>query len=320
MLFKLSDPPWTSLRELHFYRWVIYSFSTKFMSVSPLKFIVRRSIISLCNKTTQKVITFCFLYRPVLVSSTHLSAADTQTSRVIQPMRWGLIPPWHKAGRSAFKQMHNNCRGETISEKNTFSVPFNKGKRCVVIAEGYDEVIIIENKIDIRMLFLIYATWKQLCSLHRLLLREEIARLNIRATSLCSMAFLLLAGRFVGLLFHNLKYVWNNQPIKPVFFLLPLKALRIHRTAIMCHNLIHSYLRLLCRYYVLADSTNGKQTVRRKLLYCSQWNVSAWPTIEIPWYPIAAWKTSFYTYPIKHVTCIIYEYPGVWELLYYLIS
>ena len=75
-------------------------------------------------------------FSPVLMSSAHVNDIDIKSSRIIQPMRWGLIPPWHKGGRSSFKSMHNNCRGETISEKNTFSVPFNKGRRCVVIAEG----------------------------------------------------------------------------------------------------------------------------------------------------------------------------------------
>ena len=65
----------------------------------------------------------------------HCSTNKIQ-QRVIQPMRWGLIPQWHKGDRASFKTMHNNCRGETVSEKSTFSVPFAKGKRCVIIAEG----------------------------------------------------------------------------------------------------------------------------------------------------------------------------------------
>ena len=76
-----------------------------------------------------------FICRPVLMFGEHCSTNKIQ-QRVIQPMRWGLIPQWHKGDRASFKTMHNNCRGETVSEKSTFSVPFAKGKRCVIIAEG----------------------------------------------------------------------------------------------------------------------------------------------------------------------------------------
>jgi len=80
-----------------------------------------------------------FCCSPVLLSTAHHSS-DQSGKRTLQPMRWGLIPQWHKGDRASFKAMHNNCRGETISEKSTFSVPFSKGKRCVVIAEGYGQL------------------------------------------------------------------------------------------------------------------------------------------------------------------------------------
>ncbi|XP_067934161.1 abasic site processing protein HMCES-like [Watersipora subatra] len=77
-------------------------------------------------------------FTPVLMSGQHC-AADKVQQRVIQPMRWGLIPQWHKGDRSSFKAMHNNCRGETIVSKPIFSVPFKKGRRCVVVAQGFYE-------------------------------------------------------------------------------------------------------------------------------------------------------------------------------------
>lgn len=33
---------------------------------------------------------------PVLISKDHELAADEMTSRIIKPMMWGMIPPWHK--------------------------------------------------------------------------------------------------------------------------------------------------------------------------------------------------------------------------------
>ncbi|KAF6020613.1 HMCES [Bugula neritina] len=84
-------------------------------------------------------------FTPVLLSTAHHSS-DQSGKRTLQPMRWGLIPQWHKGDRASFKAMHNNCRGETISEKSTFSVPFSKGKRCVVIAEGFYEWQTVRSK------------------------------------------------------------------------------------------------------------------------------------------------------------------------------
>jgi hypothetical protein len=35
-------------------------------------------------------------YGPVMISKKHLDANAPVEDRVIQPMMWGLIPPWHK--------------------------------------------------------------------------------------------------------------------------------------------------------------------------------------------------------------------------------
>lgn len=53
-------------------------------------------------------------------------------------MKWGLIPSWVK-NLEDFKATTFNARGETILEKPTYSRPFKKGQRCLVIANGYFE-------------------------------------------------------------------------------------------------------------------------------------------------------------------------------------
>lgn len=56
--------------------------------------------------------------------------------RLIVPMRWGLIPSWHKPGQKL--SVLNNAKIETIDTKPTFRAPF-KRHRCLIIADGFYE-------------------------------------------------------------------------------------------------------------------------------------------------------------------------------------
>ncbi|GAB1606853.1 abasic site processing protein HMCES-like [Argonauta hians] len=81
-------------------------------------------------------------YTPVMISSQHYKEAsdgELGSKRVIQPMRWGLIPSWHKGNLNNISYQTNNCRSETMLEKKMFKVPLEKGRRCVVLVEGYYE-------------------------------------------------------------------------------------------------------------------------------------------------------------------------------------
>ncbi|WP_147532801.1 SOS response-associated peptidase [Bacillus marasmi] len=51
-------------------------------------------------------------------------------------LRWGLIPPWAKDMAIGYKMI--NARSETLLEKPSFKVPFQK-KRCLVIADSFYE-------------------------------------------------------------------------------------------------------------------------------------------------------------------------------------
>ena len=62
--------------------------------------------------------------------------AEGASERVLQTMRWGLVPSWHKGEPESFSMMLNNCRSESMTEKASFRNPLNKGQRCVVVVEG----------------------------------------------------------------------------------------------------------------------------------------------------------------------------------------
>ncbi|CAL8081926.1 unnamed protein product [Calicophoron daubneyi] len=57
---------------------------------------------------------------------------------VIQPMLWGLIPPFVR-GDSPFKFSTSNARIESLLEKPTYGLSMRQGKRCVVLAQGFYE-------------------------------------------------------------------------------------------------------------------------------------------------------------------------------------
>ncbi|XP_060070812.1 abasic site processing protein HMCES-like [Ylistrum balloti] len=79
-------------------------------------------------------------HTPVLLSSRHyLGELEGLSDRVIQPMMWGMVPSWHKGDPKKVSYETNNCRAEGMLEKRTYKVPLEKGRRCVVLADGFFE-------------------------------------------------------------------------------------------------------------------------------------------------------------------------------------
>ncbi|CAF0752333.1 unnamed protein product [Adineta ricciae] len=74
-----------------------------------------------------------------LISAKHLDETEDSATRVLCSMRWALVPHYHKGSLAEYRPILNNCRVETIEEKPTFKVPFQNGKRCVILAEGFFE-------------------------------------------------------------------------------------------------------------------------------------------------------------------------------------
>ncbi|MEA5573322.1 SOS response-associated peptidase [Calothrix sp. UHCC 0171] len=56
--------------------------------------------------------------------------------RILQQLRWGLIPPWAKDKSMGAKLI--NARSETVAEKPSFRAAF-KRRRCLLVTDGFYE-------------------------------------------------------------------------------------------------------------------------------------------------------------------------------------
>ncbi|MFC3883587.1 SOS response-associated peptidase [Bacillus songklensis] len=52
------------------------------------------------------------------------------------PMRWGLVPFWADDPKIGYKMI--NARAETVDEKASFKMPFQR-QRCLILADGFYE-------------------------------------------------------------------------------------------------------------------------------------------------------------------------------------
>ena len=70
--------------------------------------------------------------QPVSVVTAH----GPEGSRLLEPMRWGLVPFWAKDISIGVKMINARC--ETVAEKPAFRTPFRR-RRCLVPADGFYE-------------------------------------------------------------------------------------------------------------------------------------------------------------------------------------
>ncbi|CAH4034734.1 abasic site processing protein HMCES [Pieris brassicae] len=75
---------------------------------------------------------------PILISASKFKNA-AQTSRIIKPMMWGIIPPWHKGDYKKHNLSTNNCRIENIKSSSLYNPIFRGGGRCIIVVEGFYE-------------------------------------------------------------------------------------------------------------------------------------------------------------------------------------
>jgi putative SOS response-associated peptidase YedK len=61
---------------------------------------------------------------------------ETGETRVVDTMRWGLVPFWAKDPAIGSKMI--NARAETVATKNAFRRPLEK-RRCIIPADGFYE-------------------------------------------------------------------------------------------------------------------------------------------------------------------------------------
>ncbi|XP_063797228.1 abasic site processing protein HMCES [Pseudophryne corroboree] len=77
---------------------------------------------------------------PVLLSLRHFQKDADSSERVLASMRWGLIPSWFtETDPSKIQYKTNNCRSDTMTQKTLYKGPLSKGRRCVVLADGFYE-------------------------------------------------------------------------------------------------------------------------------------------------------------------------------------
>jgi putative SOS response-associated peptidase YedK len=57
--------------------------------------------------------------------------------RVLERMRWGLIPVWSKDAKIAYKT--SNARAETVDTLPAFRGAWKAGRRCLVVTSGFYE-------------------------------------------------------------------------------------------------------------------------------------------------------------------------------------
>lgn len=77
-------------------------------------------------------------FSPVLIKSSHLEEVPDDL-RVLCPMKWGLIPSWYQGEKKSFQFKTNNCQAENIENKRSYRGSLLKGRRCVIVADGFYE-------------------------------------------------------------------------------------------------------------------------------------------------------------------------------------
>ncbi|KAI1290013.1 Abasic site processing protein HMCES [Halotydeus destructor] len=78
-------------------------------------------------------------YLPVMISKSHIEKESDEQERAIVPMRWGLVPEYHKGDIASFKYKTINCRSEGLMDSKIYQKALLKGQRCVLLCEGYFE-------------------------------------------------------------------------------------------------------------------------------------------------------------------------------------
>ncbi|XP_072753976.1 abasic site processing protein HMCES-like isoform X1 [Anoplolepis gracilipes] len=75
---------------------------------------------------------------PCMISGSHFKE---EKERVLCPMIWGMIPPWHKGDykKRSDKLSTHNGRLESIQTSKLYSQSLQNQQRCIVVCEGFYE-------------------------------------------------------------------------------------------------------------------------------------------------------------------------------------
>ena len=76
---------------------------------------------------------------PIIVSAQHFDTFAASTERLIIPALFGLVPRWHKGDFREHGFNTVNFRLENIVDSRMYKPAFNRGRRCVLMCEGFYE-------------------------------------------------------------------------------------------------------------------------------------------------------------------------------------
>src|SRR3546814_9930699 len=63
-----------------------------------------------------------------------LAVTQASGSRVVQKMRWGLVPPWEKEFKSAYATFNSRCEG--VATSRTYRDAF-RARRCLIACDSF---------------------------------------------------------------------------------------------------------------------------------------------------------------------------------------
>ncbi|KAI4503821.1 hypothetical protein M0802_001224 [Mischocyttarus mexicanus] len=73
---------------------------------------------------------------PCIVAGTHLVNKE---ERLLCPMLWGMIPPWHKGDYKKHTASTHNSRIDRVLESKLYATPLRKGFKCIILLDGFYE-------------------------------------------------------------------------------------------------------------------------------------------------------------------------------------
>jgi putative SOS response-associated peptidase YedK len=93
------------------------------------------------NAETEKFLReYKFEYRPNsrynIAPTEYVAAVRNTSDKIVEPLRWGLVPSWTKDIGMGSKMINARC--ETLAEKPAYRTAV-KNRRCIVLANGFYE-------------------------------------------------------------------------------------------------------------------------------------------------------------------------------------
>jgi putative SOS response-associated peptidase YedK len=76
---------------------------------------------------------------PIIISAQHFDGYASPSERLIIPALFGAVPRWHKGNFREHGFNTVNFRVENMKDSRMYKPAFNRGRRCVLMCEGFYE-------------------------------------------------------------------------------------------------------------------------------------------------------------------------------------